>query len=47
MSDTKPILWHIPVSHYSEKVRWALDHKRSSTSAGRRRRAPTCWSPCG
>jgi glutathione S-transferase len=26
MSD-KPILWHIPVSHYSEKVRWALDHK--------------------
>ena len=28
MSDTKPILWHIPVSHYSEKVRWALDHKR-------------------
>ena len=27
MSDTKPVLWHIPVSHYSEKVRWALDHK--------------------
>jgi glutathione S-transferase len=24
---TKPVLWHIPVSHYSEKVRWALDHK--------------------
>jgi glutathione S-transferase len=22
-----PILWHIPVSHYSEKVRWALDYK--------------------
>lgn len=21
------MLWHIPVSHYSEKVRWALDHK--------------------
>ena len=21
-------LWHVPVSHYSEKVRWALDHKR-------------------
>ncbi|MEA2303293.1 MAG: glutathione S-transferase, partial [Solirubrobacteraceae bacterium] len=21
-------LWHIEVSHYSEKVRWALDHKR-------------------
>ena len=25
---TKPLLWHIPVSHYSEKARWALDHKR-------------------
>ena len=22
-----PTLWHLPVSHYSEKVRWALDHK--------------------
>ena len=22
-----PVLWHIAVSHYSEKVRWALDHK--------------------
>src|ERR1700757_4542605 len=22
-----PVLWHLPVSHYSEKVRWALDHK--------------------
>lgn len=21
-------LWHVPVSNYSEKVRWALDHKR-------------------
>ncbi len=21
------ILWHIEVSHYSEKARWALDHK--------------------
>ncbi len=21
-------LWHVPISHYSEKVRWALDHKR-------------------
>jgi glutathione S-transferase len=26
-SNVKPVLWHIPVSHYSEKVRWALDHK--------------------
>jgi glutathione S-transferase len=24
----KPLLWHIPVSHYSEKVRWALDYKQ-------------------
>jgi glutathione S-transferase len=23
-----PLLWHIPLSHYSEKVRWALDYKR-------------------
>jgi hypothetical protein len=22
-----PLLWHIPLSHYSEKVRWALDYK--------------------
>ena len=22
-----PVLWHIPVSHYNEKVRWALDLK--------------------
>ncbi|HEX5375114.1 MAG TPA: glutathione S-transferase family protein [Solirubrobacterales bacterium] len=28
MSDSRPTLWHLPVSHYSEKVRWALDHKR-------------------
>jgi glutathione S-transferase len=27
MSDSKPLLWHIPVSHYSEKARWALAHK--------------------
>lgn len=24
----KATLWHIPVSHYNEKVRWALDYKR-------------------
>ena len=24
----QPTLWHIPISHYSEKVRWALDHKK-------------------
>ena len=23
-----PLLWHFPVSHYNEKVRWALDWKR-------------------
>jgi glutathione S-transferase len=23
-----PLLWHIPFSHFSEKVRWALDYKR-------------------
>lgn len=23
----RPVLWHIPVSHYSEKARWALDLK--------------------
>lgn len=28
MADSSPTLWHIQVSHYSEKVRWALDHKR-------------------
>jgi glutathione S-transferase len=24
---SKPMLWHIPVSHYSEKARWALAYK--------------------
>jgi glutathione S-transferase len=28
MSTSGPTLWHIGVSHYSEKARWALDHKR-------------------
>lgn len=27
MSSDKPVLWHIPVSHYSEKARWALAWK--------------------
>jgi glutathione S-transferase len=26
-TDQKPTLWQIEVSHYSEKVRWALEHK--------------------
>jgi glutathione S-transferase len=25
--DPRPILWQIEISHYSEKVRWALEHK--------------------
>ena len=25
---SRPLLWHLELSHYSEKVRWALDHKR-------------------
>ena len=32
----KPVLWHIPVSHYSEKARWALAYK----SVEHERRAP-------
>jgi glutathione S-transferase len=24
----RPILWHLEISHYNEKVRWALDYKR-------------------
>jgi glutathione S-transferase len=23
-----PVLWHLEISHYNEKARWALDHKR-------------------
>jgi glutathione S-transferase len=23
-----PVLWQLPISHYNEKVRWALDYKR-------------------
>jgi glutathione S-transferase len=33
---TVPVLWHIEVSHYNEKVRWALDYK----GVPHRRRAP-------
>ena len=25
---SEPVLWHFPISHYNEKVRWALDWKR-------------------
>jgi glutathione S-transferase len=24
----RPILWHLDISHFNEKARWALDHKR-------------------
>lgn len=36
MENLLPTLWHLPTSHYSEKVRWALDHK----GVAARRRAP-------
>jgi glutathione S-transferase len=26
--ESQPLLWQLQVSHYSEKVRWALDYKR-------------------
>ena len=34
--DSRPVLWQIDISHYSEKIRWALDHKE----VGHRRRSP-------
>lgn len=39
MSDSIPTLWHIDVSHYSEKARWALawkgvEHRRRSPVPG-------------
>ena len=36
MSDSRPTLWHIEISHYSEKARWALAYK----GVEHRRRAP-------
>jgi glutathione S-transferase len=36
MADPRPTLWHIEISHYSEKARWALDHK----AVEHRRNAP-------
>lgn len=26
--DSVPVLWQLEISHYSEKIRWALEHKR-------------------
>ena len=39
MSMNLPLLWHIPLSHFNEKVRWALDfkkipHRRQRVGAG-------------
>ena len=28
MTMATPLLWHFPISHFNEKVRWALDWKR-------------------
>ena len=36
MRGSRPVLWHIAISHYSEKARWALDYK----SVEHVRRAP-------
>jgi len=36
MAPTEPTLWQLPVSHYSEKARWALAHK----GIAHRRRSP-------
>jgi glutathione S-transferase len=27
-TETRPVLWQLQISHYNEKVRWALDYKR-------------------
>jgi glutathione S-transferase len=35
-TEQKPTLWQIDISHYSEKVRWALEHK----GVDHRRRSP-------
>src|SRR3954469_10323140 len=39
-----PLLWHLPISHFSEKVRWALDWKRIPH---RRRIMPPGLHPLG
>ena len=40
----RPLLWHLPISHFSEKVRWALDWKRIPH---RRRIMPPGLHPLG
>jgi hypothetical protein len=27
-----PLLWHVPLSHFNEKARWALDYKGEQTA---------------
>jgi glutathione S-transferase len=41
---SRPLLWHLPISHYSEKVRWTLDWKRIPH---RRRIMPPGLHPLG
>jgi glutathione S-transferase len=40
---TRPTLWHIAISHYNEKVRWALDYK--GVDADRRTPVPGMHIP--
>ena len=40
----RPLLWHLPISHYSEKVRWAFDWKQVPH---RRRVMPPGLHPLG
>jgi glutathione S-transferase len=40
----RPLLWHLPISHFSEKVRWALDWKQVPH---RRRVMPPGMHPVG
>jgi glutathione S-transferase len=37
VAPSRPVLWHIEISHYNEKARWALDQK----GIEHERRAPT------
>jgi glutathione S-transferase len=41
---SRPMLWHLPISHFSEKVRWAFDWKRVPH---RRRVMPPGLHPVG
>ena len=50
-TDRQPILWHLGVSHYSEKVRWSLDYKgiehRLRTAAPGMHMAIALWTTRG